>query len=100
MPSGRHADAVDARPADDRDTPAALRARAEDRERVVADDRAGRPLPRFERRGDLDLLGGKVDPGEEEDADLGDGRVRRQAGLAHRIGEQPLEHLQEPSTPR
>ena len=86
----RDADAVDARAADDRDAPAALGARAKDRECVVPDVHVVSPAALHERRTEGVLLRGEVDPGEE---DLRRGERRRAVPprRAERLVEQLLE---------
>ena len=96
MPAvGRDADAVDPGSADDRDAPALLRSCAQDRERVVVDDRPRRPAPRSDRGVEVLDLRRKVEPGDQQLAELGHGPVvGRQAGLGRSALEQLGEHVQ------
>src|SRR4029450_10342977 len=68
---GPDADAVDARPADDADSPAVLRPCAEHRERVVADRDPGRETSFAGGGLHLLHLGREVDAGEQKLSNLG-----------------------------
>ena len=82
-----HADAVDARAADNGDSPAPVRAGPEDGERVVANRDARGPAACEHRLAERLLLDREVDAGHQQ---LG-GRDR-QLELARRLGEQRPEH--------
>src|SRR5262249_8471315 len=87
----RHADAVDAGTAGDRDAPAAFGARPEHGEGVVLDDDARRPTAVPNRLLELGLLGGKVDTGHEERR--GRSRAGIEAGGVEGLTAELVEHL-------
>src|ERR687888_1238787 len=93
-PVRRDADAVDPGPADDGDAPAALGSRAQDCEGVVADARPLRPTAARYRGAELLLLAREVDARHEQLRDRRDGAVARAAGVAGRLVEQALEHVE------
>src|SRR5207244_1180654 len=80
--------------ADDRDAPAALGARAQDGERVVADVRALRPAAARHGGAELLLLAREVDARHEELRDRRHGPVARAAGVTGSLVEEALEHVE------
>ena len=96
---GRDADAVDPGAADDGDAPAALGAGAQNGERVVADG-TGSAQPRsLTTACSASSSAGKSTPAMRSDADLGDGPARASSPPAHRLVEEPLEHVEAPREP-
>ncbi len=89
----RDTDAVDAGAARDGDSPATLRAGAQDGKRVVADVHATRPSALLDGLAHGVLLCRKVDAGEQQRRDVGDlTAVVAEPGVVDRVGQQPIEH--------